>query len=112
MRDGQVALAGTFIQLIRRTETAMSEPAERPLDAIGRDLRTCRDVRLGAQAELSEVRRRQIELAEIEAALVMTIEARRRQADRLLDEWLHAVTDGQDPSRVSTSDHGRRLAAA
>ena len=89
----------------------MSEAAERPLDAIERDLRTCRDVRLGAQAELSAVRRRQSKLAEIEAALLMTVEARRRQADRLLDEWLH-VTDSQDRTRVSSSDDGRRLAAA
>ena len=89
----------------------MNQPAQRPLPAIESDLRSCRATRLGAQAELAEVRRRQAELAEIEAVLVISIESRREQADRLLDERLSAVAGPADRLRASSSEGDRRYAA-
>ena len=88
----------------------MNQPAQRPLPAIESDLRSCRAVRLGAEAELAEVRRRQAELTEVEAVLVMSIESRREQADRLLDERLSAVAGRADRLRAASSEGDRWFA--
>ncbi len=88
----------------------MSQPLARPLAAVDADLRSCRDVRLAAQRELAVVRRRQAELADIEAELVVTIDSRGLQADRLLDERLDAVVESEDRLRAPTSDDRWRLA--
>jgi hypothetical protein len=83
----------------------MTRPPARPLAAIEKDLRSCRVIRVGAELELVHVRRRQAELADIEAVLVTTIERRREQADRLLDERLTAAAGGeQTPSRPPADD--------
>ncbi|MGY1608460.1 MULTISPECIES: hypothetical protein [unclassified Geodermatophilus] len=69
----------------------LSEPRPRPIASIDADLHRCHAVRRDAVLELTEVRRRQAELAELEARLVITVEARLQQADRLLDERLRAL---------------------
>lgn len=87
----------------------MSQSAHRPLAAVEADLRSCCFIKAGAQAELAEVRRRQDELAAVEAVLVMTVESRARQADRLLDERLRAVADPAGSSAGPEPDGGRLL---
>jgi hypothetical protein len=69
----------------------MLTSSARPVAAIEDDLRSCAVVRLSAQRELAEIRRRQAELAELESTLVGVVAARRLIADRLLDERLRAV---------------------
>ncbi|MGY1669144.1 hypothetical protein [Geodermatophilus sp. SYSU D00710] len=56
-------------------------------------LRALHTVVRDARAELAEVRGRQSELADMEAALVMAIQVRSRRIDDLLDERLRAVTE-------------------
>lgn len=87
----------------------MSQFPSRPLAAVEADLRSCSFIKAGAQAELDEVRRRQDELAAVEAVLVMTVESRARHADRLLDEWLRAGAGPADPSAGPEPDDGRLL---
>ncbi|TYP88585.1 hypothetical protein [Blastococcus xanthinilyticus] len=69
----------------------MSDPHPRPLAAIDADLHSCRTVRRDAERELAEVRRRQEELADLEAVLLVTIDTRTRLVDHLLDERLRTV---------------------
>ncbi len=88
----------------------MRQPPARPLAAIDADLRACRIVRSGAQEELANVRRRMAELVELEATLLVTIETRCGQADRLLDERLRAVADGAERAERDVPDELRRLA--
>jgi hypothetical protein len=78
-----------------------SEPSPRPITAIDADLRFCHTVRRGAELELTEVRRRQAELAELEAVLVIAVESRWEHADRLLDERLRAVA-AADPCPLAS----------
>jgi hypothetical protein len=68
----------------------MYQQPPRPLPEIDEDLRLSCVVRRAAEGELAEIRRRQAELAELEATLLTAIEARCTQADRLLDERLRA----------------------
>ena len=68
-----------------------SQPGTRTLTAIDADLYSCRVVRRDAEKELADVRRRQEELADLEAALVVTIDTRCRLLDHLLDERLRAA---------------------
>jgi hypothetical protein len=87
----------------------MIEPHARPLAAIDADLHASRAVRRGAVRELAEVRRRQEELADLEATLLVTIDTRTRVVDHLLDERLRVVaTTGGVP--VAAAPH-RRLTA-
>ncbi|MDP5185258.1 hypothetical protein QOZ88_21710 [Blastococcus sp. BMG 814] len=67
---------------------AGAEPLPRNLAAVDDDLRSCRRIRRDAERELAEVRRRQEELADLEAALLVTIDCRSRMVDHLLDERL------------------------
>lgn len=76
----------------------MPQSPRRRLHAIDAELRAHRDVTLAAVAELAEVRRRQAELHDMEAALVMTIDVRRRRMDGLLDQRLDTVVSGGGPS--------------
>ncbi len=73
----------------------MKKRPVRSLADIDADLRSCRSIRSGAQGELEKVRRRLAELLNLKATLLMTIEIRGWQADRLLDERLQAVEGGQ-----------------
>lgn len=86
----------------------MTRPLARLASDIDAQLRVCSSARQAAQAELTEVRRRQAELAELEVQLLVAIEVRYRRADRLLDERLHAVTDAADPSRDTAVADQRR----
>lgn len=58
----------------------------RRLAALDAELRTHCDVIRGASRELAEVRRRQAELVEMEAALVVAIGVRLERVDELLDQ--------------------------
>ncbi|WP_116452300.1 hypothetical protein [Blastococcus litoris] len=58
----------------------------RRLNAIDSELRALCEVVRGALGELDEVRRRQSELSDMEAALAVAIDVRRRRIDELLDE--------------------------
>lgn len=79
----------------------MTHSCPRPVGAIDTDLRALRAVRSDAQRELTEVRRRLVELAEIEAELAVTIEVRSRRIDVVLDERLRAATAaGERPGLV------------
>ena len=69
----------------------MPRPDVRSVDVIEEDLRSCAAIRQVAERELVELRRRQVELAELEATLLMTISSRWLLADRLLDERLSAT---------------------
>ena len=73
----------------------MPRPGARSIDVIEADLRSCAAIRQVAERELGELKRRQVELAELEATLLMTISQRWVVADRLLDERLAAA--GQVP---------------
>lgn len=66
----------------------------RPLAAIDADLHTSRAIRRDAGKELAEVRRRQEELADLEATLLVTIDTRSRLVDHLLDERLRGAGAG------------------
>ncbi|MGY1847421.1 MULTISPECIES: hypothetical protein [unclassified Blastococcus] len=68
-----------------------SPPSTRSIAAIDGDLHCCRGIRRDAERELAEVRRRQEELADLEATLLVTIDSRSRMVDHLLDERLRAV---------------------
>ena len=66
--------------------------AVRPIDA---EVHALRQVTRAAMAELEEVRRRQSELLDMEAALLVAIDVRNRRMDALLDARLRvAVPDG------------------
>jgi hypothetical protein len=80
----------------------MSQPHVRSLAAIDADLHSCRTVLRDAQRELAEVRRRQEELAVLEAALLVTIDTRQTRADHLLDERLRTDASPADPVPVVT----------
>lgn len=69
----------------------MPEPSPRAISAIDADLRSYRAFRRDVDRELAEFRRRQAELADLEAALIVAIETRCGRVDRLLDERLRAV---------------------
>jgi hypothetical protein len=71
--------------------TVVSQHPLRRIDAIDADLLSYCSFRRDANNELAEVRRRQAELAELEAALVVALETRADLADRLLDERLRAA---------------------
>jgi hypothetical protein len=71
-----------------------------PIDVIDEDLRSCASLRRVAERELAELRRRQADLAEMEASLVMTIALRWMVADRLLDER-NALVTGADDIRLA-----------
>lgn len=86
----------------------MPHPPTRPLAAIDADLHCCRFVRRDAERELAEVRRRQEELADLEATLMVTIDTRSRVVDHLLDERLRAVAA---TGRVAVSPQHRSLTA-
>jgi hypothetical protein len=72
----------------------MSEFPGRRVTAIDAELRALREVTWGASSELAEVRRRQAELVDMEAALLVAIDLRRRRIDDLLDQRLRAVVGG------------------
>ncbi|MCZ2857306.1 hypothetical protein [Blastococcus sp. VKM Ac-2987] len=81
------------------TQPVLSRPVggwsgPRPLAAIDGDLHSCRRIRRDAERELAEVRRRQEELADLEATLLVTIDCRSRLVDHLLDERLSAFPAG------------------
>ena len=75
----------------------------RRMTAIDAELRSLRDVMRGASGELTEVRRRQAELFDMEAALMVAIDVRMRRLDDLLDQRLHVVRDGA--KRASGTAH-------
>ncbi|MGY1836921.1 hypothetical protein ACI79P_17655 [Blastococcus sp. SYSU DS0510] len=75
-----------------------SAPQPRSLAAIDGDLRSSRSVRLDAERELAEIRRRQEELADLEATLLVTIDCRSRMVDHLLDERLRAAAALRAPA--------------
>ncbi|WP_236826263.1 MULTISPECIES: hypothetical protein [unclassified Blastococcus] len=68
----------------------------RSLATVDDDLRTCDRIRRDVERELAEVRRRQEELAELAATLLVTLDCRSRLVDHLLDERLR-VRDGGCP---------------
>ena len=78
-------------QPVMFSQTVAPHPATRPVAAIDADLHSCRAVRRDAERELAEIRRRQEELADLEATLVITLDTRSRMVDHLLDERLRAV---------------------
>ena len=91
----------------------MSQPVPRTVAAIDRDLRARLAIRRDVERELAEVRRRQTELSELEAALLITIDRSCRRVDRLLDERLHAVAAiNQCLPVVATADHPRLTSVA
>ena len=83
----------------------MSEFRPRPTAAIDADLRALGAVVRDAQRKLVEVRRRQRELADVEAELVVAVELRVRRIDDMLDERLHAVRDAGELLRPRPIDH-------
>ena len=84
----------------------MTHPCARPVGAIDADLCALQAIRSNAQRELAEVRRRLVELAELEAELAVAIEVRTRRIDDVLDERLRAVkAAGERPGLVGD---GRR----
>jgi hypothetical protein len=88
----------------------MPQPSHRPIASIDADLRSYCAFRRDIDSELAEVRRRQAELADLEASLVVTMEARRASADRLLEERLRAsVTVEGTPSSVAHSGDLRTM---
>ncbi|MCF6745750.1 hypothetical protein E9529_16000 [Blastococcus sp. KM273128] len=99
------AAAADAVAAVRTPEVAMSQPvlsrpaAARPrsLAAVDDDLRSCRRIRRDAERELAEVRRRQEELADLEATLLVTLDCRSRLVDHLLDERLRVRDDGCAP---------------
>lgn len=64
-------------------------PRRATATAIDAELRALCDVIRGASRELVEVRRRQAELCDMEAALVVAIDVRMRRVDDLLDQRHH-----------------------
>ncbi|CCG02648.1 hypothetical protein [Blastococcus saxobsidens] len=72
----------------------MARPVARTLAAIDADLHSTRTIRRDAEKELAEVRRRQEELADLEATLLITIDTRSRLVDHLLDERLRVAGAG------------------
>ena len=88
-------------QPVMSPQTVVEHPTTRPVAAIDADLHSCRVVRRDAERELAEVRRRQEELADLEATLVVTLETRSRLVDHLLDERLRAAAPaGPEPAAV------------
>ena len=81
----------------------MPRPGTRSTDVIDEDLRSCAVIRQVAERELAEVRRRQAELAELEATLLITASSRRLLADRLLDERLSASRTAHDVPLVDVA---------
>jgi hypothetical protein len=79
----------------------LSEPCPRSITAIDADLRLCHTLRQHAELELTEVRRRQAELAELEDVLLIAVETRWQHADRLLDERLRAFV-AADPRHLAS----------
>ncbi len=65
-------------------------PSARTTAAIDADLRALCGIRRDAQRELADVRRRQKELLDLEAELVVAIDVRSRRMDDVLDERLRA----------------------
>ncbi|MGY1709317.1 hypothetical protein ACI8AC_07365 [Geodermatophilus sp. SYSU D00758] len=80
----------------------MRTSSRRSVAAIDADLHDNRTVRRAALTELAVLRRRQAELADIEAELVVAVGLRGRRIDALLDERLGAVRE----------DAGQRHAAS
>jgi hypothetical protein len=68
----------------------MSGSWPRTTAAIDADLRALCGIRRDAQRELADVRRRQRELLDLEAELVVAIDVRSRHMDDVLDERLRA----------------------
>ena len=85
----------------------MSDPHARTLAAIDADLHASRSVRRDAERELAEVRRRQEELADLEAILLVTIDTRTRLVDHLLDERLRTVGGSAVRTPVVAPPHRR-----
>ncbi|MGY1723452.1 hypothetical protein [Blastococcus sp. SYSU DS0533] len=73
-------------------------PLPRSLAAVDDDLRSCHRIRSDAARELAGVRRRQEELADLEATLVVTIDCRSRMVDHLLDERLRTAAAARVPA--------------
>ncbi len=69
----------------------MSESGPRSTAAIDADLRALCTTKRDAQRELAEVRRRQRELTDLEAELVVAIDVRSRRIDDVLDERVQAL---------------------
>ncbi len=85
----------------------------RRVTAIDAELRALSEVISGALGELTAVRRRQAELVDMEAALVVAVDVRMRRMDDLLDQRLQAVlADGRPTSgaAVGTAEPGLRSA--
>jgi hypothetical protein len=88
-------------------QPALSQPVARSLAAIDADLHSCRAIRRHAEKELAEVRRRQEELADLEATLLITIDTRSRLVDHLLDERLRTSPAGS--LQLSMAAQSRQL---
>ncbi|MGY1737289.1 hypothetical protein [Geodermatophilus sp. SYSU D00684] len=80
----------------------MSESPSDRIVHIDNRLRALHSVVEDARTELDEVRRRQAELADMEAALLATIDARCRRLDDLLDERLRAGADVREGDRTGS----------
>jgi hypothetical protein len=89
----------------------MRESAPRSVAAIDADLRALQAIRRDALRELAEVRRRQSELADLEAELVVAVELRSRRIDDVLDERLRA-DPGAAGRLPAFSDAGRSALAS
>ncbi|MDK3255767.1 hypothetical protein [Blastococcus capsensis] len=76
------------------SQPVVARPVARTLAAIDADLHSSRTIRRDAEKELVEIRRRQEELADLEAILLVTIDTRSRLVDHLLDERLRAAGAG------------------
>jgi hypothetical protein len=76
----------------------------RRVTAIDAELRALRDVIAAASTELAEVRCRQADLVDMEAALVVAIEVRARRMDDLLDQRMQAVLAGPVPGGALSAD--------
>ena len=90
----------------------MPEPHRRREKAIDAELHILSSLTRGAVSELTEVRRRRAELIDMEAALVVGIDARLQRIDALLDERLSAGKVNGINLPTSTSRKGWTAAAA
>ncbi len=90
----------------------MPESPFRSTAAIDADLHALSATRRDAQRELAEVRRRQRELADLEAELVVAIDVRSGHIDDVLDECLRASPRLRHSSALSRSSSARHSPAS
>ncbi len=89
----------------------MLESQSHAVEHVDQRLRVLSHVVADARAELAEVRRRQSDLADTEAALVVAIEVRSRRVDDLLDERLRAAAPARRAARRAPVPAGRPAAS-